>query len=932
MPQYFNNTGDSRPMSVDESRERLKGLLNRDGQPTNTPVPEEGVKVRSRIMSQLQEAARPINQTESPQEKSFVPLAQVHSEDSLSNGYEQMDAQPAAYNEVPVSPVESPEILNPTPSSTPAVIAPQPQATEHAQVAAATAKLEQAYSEEPVDNGPALSTEVDYKTLNPQNGNYWNTLWNKFVKSGTVFHQSEEKVVLEVSVPQDNEVEIPAAEQLYSSLTSVGQKQGFWFDMVVGILPQFEIFFKNPEHSISWEIAANNDSIRFWVVVPKSIAEYIERQIHGSYPDADISIAKTDDFFLERGHVQVSEVAIKGRSFYPIRDAEDLGVDPLSSITSAVSKLSEHERVLLQIMIQPADDGWRNKGQAFINGAQNPPKDDKVRRKNVDPQLIQAVQEKLSRPGFRVAIRILVQASDPQQTKMLTDNIIRTFDQFDMPQMSNLMKTHVKMNHQVAEAIVVRRFPEWGNYPVLNTKELAALYHFPNKNIHTPRLSWLRFRKSPPPTNVPTEGLYLGKSEFRGTDLKVHLGREDRRRHLYIIGQTGTGKSEFLKYLAYQDIMNGDGLAFIDPHGEAVEDILQMIPKERAEDVIYFNPADTERPFGLNILDAKTEDAQHLVVNSFIGLLYKLYDPNHSGIIGPQLERAVRNVMLTAMAEPGNSMIEVLKLLVNDKFAESKIPLIKDPLVKSFWTDQMANTSQQTKSETLGYFVSKFDRFVTEKMMRNVIGQSTSSFDFREVMDKRKILLVNLSKGLIGEDNSNFLGLIIVPRILAAAMSRADMANQDRKDFFLYVDEFQNFATPDFAQILAEARKYRLNLVVANQFIAQMKEEIRDAVFGNVGTMVSFRVGVDDGGYLEKQFDPVFKQSDLINLTMGQCVVRLLIGGQQSRPFSFKTDWPAMQEVKKNSRIAEVIKEISRLKYGRDRSIVENEIAVRAGF
>ncbi len=489
-----------------------------------------------------------------------------------------------------------------------------------------------------------------------------------------------------------------------------------------------------------------------------------------------------------------------------------------------------------------------------------------------------------------------------------------------------------KIKPEVVESFIKRTFPRWGNYPVLNTTELATIYHFPGEGVKTPRIKWLRSRKSAPPTNLPTEGLYLGINEYRNQIVRVRIRRDDRRRHMYILGQTGSGKSEFLKFMAYQDIKNGEGLAFIDPHGEAVEDLLAMIPKERAEDVVYFNPADTQRPVGLNILDVETEEAKHMTINSFISLLYKLYDPNRTGMVGPQLERAVRNVMLTAMSEPGNTLVEVLRLLTNPKFAEKKIPLIKDPLVKSYWVEQISQTSDFHRSETLGYFVSKFDRFVTEKLMRNIIGQSKSAFDFRQVMDQGKILLVNLSKGKIGEENSNFLGLLLVPRILAAAMSRADMPQSERRDFYLYVDEFQNFSTPDFAQILAEARKYRLNLVVANQYIAQIQEDIRNAVFGNVGTMVSFRIGADDAEYMEKQLEPVFSERDLINLGVGECAARLLIEGQPSRPFSFKTDWPAIQALPKNEKLAKVIQEISRLKYGRDRSVIEREIAVRAGF
>jgi len=439
-------------------------------------------------------------------------------------------------------------------------------------------------------------------------------------------------------------------------------------------------------------------------------------------------------------------------------------------------------------------------------------------------------------------------------------------------------------------------------------------------------------KSAPPPQNLPKKGTYLGLSTFRGEERKIFIQDDDRLRHTYIIGQTGTGKTELLKHLIYQDIVNGNGLAFIDPHGDAIEDILTKVPKERINDVVYFNPGDTERPPGLNILEAQTEEGQHLIINSFIALLYKIYDPNRTGIMGPRLERALRNIMLTAMTEKGNTLVEVLRLLIDTDFAKSKVPLIKDPLVKMYWTKELAQTSDFHKSETLGYFVSKFDRFVTEKLMRNIIGQSKSAFDFRDVMDNKKILLINLSKGKVGEENSNFLGLILVPRILAAAMSRADIPEEQRENFFLYVDEFQNFTTPDFVQILSEARKYGLSLNVANQFIGQLTDEIKNAVFGNVGTTVCFRVGADDAEYLETQFEPFFNKSDLMSNPTGSCYSRLLIKRQPSKPFSMKTDWDLIQKIPKSEEIARQIVAISKEKYGRDAEEVSREIKERSGL
>jgi hypothetical protein len=420
-------------------------------------------------------------------------------------------------------------------------------------------------------------------------------------------------------------------------------------------------------------------------------------------------------------------------------------------------------------------------------------------------------------------------------------------------------------------------------------------------------------------------------SAYRGVKRPVYLGNEDRLRHMYIIGKTGTGKSEFMKQMILQDINEGKGLCFMDPHGDAVEQILELIPPERAEDVIYFNPSDTERPVGLNLLEAKTEDQKHFAATAVINMMYKLFDPYKTGIVGPRFEHAVRNAMLTAMSDTETSFVEVMRILTDAKFVQELLPKVTDPIVRRYWTDQIAQTNDFHKSEVLDYITSKFGRFVTNKLIRNIIGQSKSSFDLREVMDTGKILLINLSKGTLGEENSNFLGLILVPRILMAAMSRADTPQDQRRDFYLYVDEFQNFATPDFAVILSEARKYRLGLTVANQFIGQVEEEVKAAIFGNVGTIVSFRIGVTDANYITHEFTPVFGEDDLLNVEKYHAFMRTIVNNEPVAPFSIDTTKDISGEKEKsNPRVAEIIKEMSRLRYGKDARLVEAEITRRA--
>jgi len=888
MPQQFLNTTSTRPMSIEESRKRIQSLVNAGKKVTNHSdiVPDH---VEPRVVG----LARGVDQR--------VPTSFTPSQLRDDVPAEKKPEDPQYEQKTPSIQTKEAPLMPPSTSAVEPVT---------------DAKVEPAY---PFNDA-----------------RYWNHVWSEMYEDKLLTTEparigSEKKVVLLVSLPQDNEIEIAAAEQMFASLTGLTNKPNKVFNVAVGLFPQTEILFKNPTDSISFEISANEERISFQVVVAKKWADYVERQIHGAYPDAEISEADETTLFPEQGSVHVHEFELKGKVFYPIRMYDEFEVDTLNALTSVVSKLTGDERVVLQVVTQPADDVWRKRGQHFVQLAQSPATDGQ-KKASIDPAVLEAVTKKVSRAGYRIVIRVIVCAPNDEASQIIMQNILGSFDQYSLPHLAIFEDKPVKLNHQNVATILNRSFPQWGNYPVLNTTELATVFHFPSIEVKTPRIAWLRTRTSAPPTNIPKEGLFLGKSEFRNSVIDVHILRSDRRRHMYTIGQTGSGKSEFLKHMAYQDIINGEGLAFIDPHGETVEDLLAMVPKERAEDVVYFNPSDYDRPMGINILEADTEEQKHQAINSFISLLYKLYDPNRTGMVGPQLERAVRNVMLTAMSEPGNTLIEVLKLLTNPKFAEKKIPLIDDPMVKSYWTEQIAQTSDAQKSETLGYFVSKFDRFVTEKLMRNIIGQSRSAFKFRDIMDNKKIFLANLSKGKIGEENSTFLGLLLVPRILVAAMSRAELKPEDRKDFYLYVDEFQNFSTPDFAEILAEARKYRLNLIVANQYIAQIQEDIRNAVFGNVGTMCSFRIGADDAEYMEKQFDPVFSQRDLINLGIGEVSTRLLIEGQPSRPFSFKTDWEIIKNLPRNEKVGEVIKEISRLKYGRDRRVIESEIAVRAEF
>jgi len=735
--------------------------------------------------------------------------------------------------------------------------------------------------------------------------------WRKREKESLKF------ILLQVRVSEDNEVKIEAMEQIFASLHSIYKGGKF--------------SFLKPQPHLSFELVGKPGDIRFYISCPARLKELVERQIYGAYQDAEITEVDEYNIFSEKGKVAYAWLETGKVSHKPLKRYQELSIDPLSPLTSALAKLKEGEGAVIQILIAPANSKWQKAGRSYVAGTKKGEADPEKASFKVDAQTLEAIESKCGKPGFVTTIRIIAVAPTKEEAKSHLQNIKTAFAQFNSS-WNSLKGKKIRFKQWFMVDFIYRYQPIfwWKQTTILNSEELAGIFHFPNKTVETPGINWLRAKQAVAPNSLPASGLYMGKNIYRGETKKIYVGENDRRRHIYIVGKTGVGKSELLKEMVIQDIKAGKGVCFIDPH-DTIEQVLELIPPERAEDVIYFDPSDLERPMGINLMEARTEDEKHFIASSIINLMYKLYDPYKTGIVGPRFEHAIRNAMLTVMCEPGSTFVEIVRCLQDPKFVQGLLPKVTDPMVRRYWTDQIAQTSEFHKSEVLDYIVSKFGRFVTNKMMRNIIGQSKSSFDFRKVMDEGKILLINLAKGKIGEENSSFLGLIIVPRILMAAMSRQDVPKEQRRDFYLYVDEFQNFATPDFAQILSEARKYRLSLAVANQFIGQMEEEVKNAIFGNVGTIVSFRVGVSDANYLAREFQPVFSEEDLLNVERFHAYVKTIINNEPAPPFSMDTTKNMEEEAKKrNPKIAETIKKLSALKYGKPREIVEAEIVQRA--
>ena len=779
------------------------------------------------------------------------------------------------------------------------------------------------------------------------------------------FSLTENWTMLKVSLPKEphaNEDDqkktfqemLAVIEPFYANLSAL-------FDESVGKR------LKGQDH-ISLEIVAKDQKIYFYVGCPTGIQETVERSIHSQYPDAQIEVSNDFSIFPDKPlEVAALTFTLNKRYIFPIKTYKNLEEDPLNGISNAFSKLKENETAGLQILIRPTSGVWRVPAERaafniqhgksrityanstaaraaehfynFVGSATTSVQGKKEGENNefYNPQnpykqtpmqesQIKLLGEKVAKLGFEAQIRVVAVAETIALAKQNAKNVASALNQFNAPDSNGIRLVTPKNKSEVAVNYTLRIF---GTEPrlILNTEELASIYHFPNRFIDTPNLAWLLAKRASPPPNLPSEGMIMGNSVYRGEVKPVKIKDDDRLRHIYMIGKTGVGKTVLFENMIMQDILAGKGVAYLDPNGDAAEWIMKRIPKERAEDVIYFNPADIERPMGLNMLEWKTPEQKDFLVQESIQMFYKLFDPGQTGIVGPQFEHWMRNAALTLMAQPEcGTIVDIPRLFTDPDYEKECVSNVTDPVVKAFWEKQMAKTSDFHKSEMLNYFTSKFGRFMTNDMMRNILGQTKSAFDFREVMDGKKILICNLSKGLIGEINAFLLGMIIVSKLAMGAFSRQDQKEEERMPFYLYVDEFQNFITDVFATILSESRKYRLSLNITNQYIAQLDEKIRNAVIGNVGTLIAFRIGAADAEFLIKEFDPL-KMDDMTNIDKYNFYTKMLIDGAPTRPFNCLSIAPDPNE---NVKLGQTIAELSRLKYGRPREIVDQEIKERS--
>lgn len=753
-------------------------------------------------------------------------------------------------------------------------------------------------------------------------------------------------------------------ENLFSALGALRAERGF------------KAWLLGRQDHFALEIVARPGEISFYCGISETQVEFFIHVLQSVHPNVHYQEVTDYNIFAPQGFVSCSYLKLSRDVMFPIKTFQLFDFDPLETLTNVLSKLETGESLVIQYIIRSSHRSWHQRGvktaKALHSGkglkeamqgqtssqsligrgfqgvmstvltttkAQAPkdkpgekPHEPKVASQQ-DLQIAKALEEKANKAGLDVNIRLVSVSTNKVHADANLRGLINAYGQFNIYETGNSFRAQqLHSQDKLVKDFIYRRFTP-SALCLFNAEEMVGLWHLPGASIATPNIRWLEARSAPPPRDLPNRGVLIGHSIYRGQSFPVRMKDEDRRRHMYIVGQTGTGKTVLMGNLMLQDIQAGKGCCLIDPHGDLVEALLGLIPPEREKDVIVFDPSDTSRPMGLNMLEFFNPDQKTLVINEMINIFDKLYDLRKTG--GPIFEQYMRNTLLLMMedVESGCTLMEVAKVLSDEQFRKFKLSKATNPVVRDFWLKEAHKAGGEASlANMVPYITSKLTQFTANDIMRPIIAQQKSSFNFREIMDQKKILLVNLSKGKIGELNSNLLGLIIVGKILIAALSRVDIAEQERADFYLYIDEFQNFLTDSIAVILSEARKYRLDLTMAHQYISQLVRDgdtkIRDAVFGNVGTKIAFRIGSEDAEFLKKEFAPVFSDYDLLNISRNNAYIKLLIDNQNPPAFNIKLEPPLPVDRDRAQRL----KEQSRVQYGRPREEVEQEIIKRSGM
>ena len=758
---------------------------------------------------------------------------------------------------------------------------------------------------------------------------------------------AQKYVLLRILVPRENEKTPLAAEQMFAALHGIYRP-----DALV-------------QEKLSFEISSKNKYIQFYSHVPAYLKEFVEGQIYAQYPDAEIS--SVDDYaYTESSNLKIvgTELKLNREDVYPIKTFLNFEVDPLAGITGVLSHMENSESVWVQIMIRPTSDAWQNRGVALVNDIKSgsssrsgflsivfggiirlvsdiigqittgPPKE--IKSENVEGEIsgpeqtaLKGVEQKITKLGFETKIRIVAISDTVSSARAKLESAVGVFKQYNTTNLNGFSTGKINVGEDVLKDFKRRSFLT-GGY-VFNIEEIASIFHLPNKSVETPSIVWTKSKKGEPPFdlpikgNVPGEGLTIfAKTNFRHLIHKFGIKLRDRRYHFYAIGKTGTGKSTMLENMIYDDIIEGRGVAVVDPHGDLIKNILNFIPNKRVNDIVLFNPADREHPVAFNVLENVDPDLKSVVASGVVGIFKKIFGESW----GPRLEYILRNTLLALLDFPDATLLGVTKILVDKRFREKVVNNIKDPVVRDFFISEFERYDERFRTEAIAPIQNKVGQFLSSSLIRNIVGQAKSTINIEEIMNEGKILLLDLSIGKIGEDSSSLLGAMMITKIQLAAMSRASIPEAERSDFYLFVDEFQNFATEAFATILSEARKYHLNIVMTNQYIAQMPEEVADAVFGNVGTLISFRVGAPDADALVKEFEPVFDANDLVNLDNYNIYIKMSIDGVTCPAFSAVTLSPCSNKTANEEKVIKV----SRERYGRNREFVEKVIAQVSEF
>lgn len=758
---------------------------------------------------------------------------------------------------------------------------------------------------------------------------------------------SSDNVLLILEIPKTNDKKELAAEQLFASLHGILRDKR-----------ELKLSRGAQEH-LSFEVASVNGQIRFYVWTPRSLQSFVEGQIYAQYPTVQIHQASEDYTEHERDHsvTYTTEMTLTASEFLPIKTFQTFEVDPLAGITGTLAKLeSTGEELWIQVLAKPVEDSWQIEADHWISRLREgsasilpsvggsmrwlgglfaalwrPPEEGLAGGKG--PEIsernktrIAEAEKKATKLGYEVKIRLAYLGENQTNAKLRMQALVGTFKQFNSTNLNGFKPIKAAYGKEFLEKYRRRAF--FGEGFILNIEELASVFHLPHTNVETPNIVWASAKTAEPPSKLPVltgsdtnddQISAFGVTNFRGINHQFGMLRYDRSRHVYIIGQTGAGKSGLLELFALSDIFHNQGYAIIDPHGDFAINNMKFIPGSRLNDVVYFNPADTAYPLGFNPLEVTNPNQKTNISSEVIGVLKRMFGESW----GPRLEYILRYTILALLDRPETTMLDITRMLTDKNFRKETLGYCRDTVVLQFWNVEFASWNDKFVAEAVAPVLNKVGAFTANPIIRNIIGQPKSTFNIRQIMDEGKILIVNLSKGLIGEDNAAILGSFLVTKIQLAAMSRSDIPDiRDRRPFYLYVDEFQNFATDSFATILSEARKYGLNLTVANQYISQMNETVRDAVFGNVGTMISFRVSADDAPILAKQFEPNFESVDLLQMHNRNFVINMVIGGEKTPAFSARTlELPPSQADNTLHTI-----EHSRRMYSRSREDVEKEI------